>query len=286
VLVDLATILAGNSAGTGVAAFNVFGYEDTCAVVAAAEEVRAPVILAASLDFTRFMPLELIAGMFRTVGERAHVAVCTHLDHCYDVDEVCRAVDAGFTSVMYDGSQVPLSENIAATRRVVNYAHAAGVSVEGEIGSVPYAEGRNAIKAELTDSRAAAELERRTGLDALAVSVGNVHRLKAPAATIDFERLAEIEATTSVPLVIHGTSGIHDADLARLVRTRAAKFNIGTALRQSFGRGLRNALAADPSRFDRLEIMGETMAEMSREAIRQMRRLGWTEERPTGAASA
>jgi fructose-bisphosphate aldolase, class II len=277
VLVDLVSVLARSRAGHGVAAFNVFGYEDARAVVDAAEELRAPGILAASLDFTRFMPVELIAQMLRRLGEEASVPVCAHLDHCYDVGEVCRAVDAGFTSVMYDGSQLPLAENIAMTRRVVDYAHARSVSVEGEIGSVPYAEGRDAIKAELTDSRAAAELERQSGVDALAVSVGNVHRLRTSGATIDFDRLAEIEKATSVPLVIHGTSGIRNADLARLVRTRVAKFNIGTALRQSFGRGLRSALSADPTRFDRLEIMREVMAEMSREVVRQMRRLGWAE---------
>jgi fructose-bisphosphate aldolase, class II len=275
VLVDLAAILARRRAGCGIAAFNVFGYEDARAVVAAAEELGAPVILAANLDFTRYMPVNLIAPMFRSLGEDAGVPVCAHLDHCYEVDGVFRAVDAGFTSVMYDGSQLPLAENIAATRRVVDYAHAAGVSVEGEVGSVPYAEGRDAIKAEVTDSREAAEFERQSGIDALAVSVGNVHRLTVPGAPIDFERLTEIEAATTVPLVIHGTSGIRDEDLARLVRTRVAKFNIGTALRQSFGRGVRNALAADSRRFDRLAIMRETMAEMSREAVRQMCRLGW-----------
>jgi fructose-bisphosphate aldolase class II len=284
VLVDLVTILTRPRPGYGVASFNVFGYEDVRAVAAAAEQVGAPVILAANFDFTRFMPVTLIAAMFRSAAEAASVPVCAHLDHCYDVDEVCRAVDAGFTSVMYDGSQLPLAENISSTRRVVAYAHAKGVSVEGEVGSVPYAEGRDGIKAELTDSREAAEFARQTGVDALAVSVGNIHRLTEPGVTIDFARLAKIEASVSVPLVIHGTSGIRDDDLARLVQTRVAKFNIGTALRQSFGRGLREALGADPGRFDRLAIMGETMTEMTREASRQIRRLGWTEE-PAKAAS-
>lgn len=284
-LVDLATILDRRRTGCGIAAFNVFGYEDACAVIAAAEEIRAPVILSASGDFTRFMPVKLIADMFRTLGEAANVAVCAHLDHCYDVDEVCRAVDAGFTSVMYDGSQLPLADNIAATRRVVEYAHAAGASVEGEIGSVPYSEGRAGIKAELTDSAEAAELWKQSGLDALAISIGNIHRLAAPGATIDYQRLAEIEAVVSAPLVMHGASGIRNEDLARLVRKGVAKFNIGTALRQSFGRGLRNALAADPHCFDRLTIMREIIPEMSREAVRQMRRLGWTESRAEAASA-
>jgi fructose-bisphosphate aldolase class II len=281
VLVDLVTLLRARRPIYGIAAFNVFGYEDARAVTHAAEQLGAPVILSASIDFTRFMPVKLIADMFRALAVEAGVPVCAHLDHCYDVEEVCRAVDAGFTSVMFDGSQLPLAENIVSTRRVVDYAHAAGVSVEGEIGSVPYAEGRAGIKTELTDSQAAAAFEQGAGIDAMAISVGNIHRLKTPGARIDFDRLERIEAETRVPLVIHGMSGIEDDDLARLVRTRVGKFNIGTSLRQAFGRGVRRSLAADPERFDRLTIMADAIDEMSLEATRQIQRLGWTDERAT-----
>lgn len=277
-LVDLVTLLQSRRPTYGIAAFNVFGYEDAWAVTAAAESLGAPVILSASLDFTRFMKVTLIADMFRALAEEARVPVCAHLDHCYDVEEVCRAVDAGFTSVMFDGSQLPLEQNIALTRRVVDYAHQAGVSVEGEIGSVPYSEGRAGIRSELTDSRSAAAFEQGSGVDAMAVSIGNVHRLRRPDAEIDFARLARIEAATATPLVIHGTSGINDADLLRLARTRVGKFNIGTVLRQAFGRGLRRSLAADPQRFDRLEIMRDVIADMKEEAARQIQRLGWSRE--------
>src|SRR5947209_14061045 len=126
-LVNLATILAhAASGGYGVACFNVFGWEDARAVVDAAEETGAPVILAASLDFTRFMPVELIAAMFRSLGEAATVPVCAHLDHAYEIDAVLRAVDAGFTSVMFDGSPLPLADNIARTQRIATYAHRTG----------------------------------------------------------------------------------------------------------------------------------------------------------------
>ena len=127
----------------------------------------------------------------------------------------------------------------------------------------------------MTEVAAAAALAEQTGLDALAVSVGNVHRLKAPGAEIDFGRLAEIEVRVAQPLVIHGTSGIHEADLRRLAVTRVCKFNVGTTLRQAFGRGLREALAADPERFDRLEIMSEVMPGVTKETIRVIRLLGW-----------
>jgi fructose-bisphosphate aldolase, class II len=275
-LVNLASILApAVTGGYGVACFNVFGWEDARAVVDAAEETRAPVILAASLDFTRFMPVELIAAMFRTLARSATAPVCAHLDHAYEIDAVLRAVDAGFTSVMYDGSPLPLADNIAGTKRVAAYAHAAGCSVEGEIGSVPYAEGRDHIRSELTDVASATRLASESGLDALAISIGNIHRLKQPGAKIDFERLAAIEASVTVPLVIHGTSGIFEEDIGRLARTRVAKFNIGTTLRQAFGRGLRETLAKHPERFDRIEIMRDVMPLVTREAVRMIRLLGW-----------
>lgn len=276
-IVNLATILAPAVTGNyGVAAFNVFGWEDARAVIDAAEETGAPVILAASLDFTRTMPIGLIAAMFRTLAESAKVPVCAHLDHCYEIDAVLRAVDAGFTSVMYDGSPLPLADNIAGTRQVADYAHRAGCSVEGEIGSVPYAEGRDGIKSELTEVKSAVRLAAESELDALAISIGNIHRLKQPGATIDFERLGVIEASVRVPLVIHGTSGIFPDDLRRLARTRVAKFNVGTTLRQAFGRGLRETLDHHPDRFDRLEIMRDATPVMTREAVRMIRLLGWS----------
>jgi fructose-bisphosphate aldolase class II len=200
--------------------------------------------------------------------------VCAHLDHTYDVNEVLRGVDLGFSSVMFDGSQLALADNITATARVVQYAHAAGCSVEAEIGSVPYAEGRAHIKSEITEVGDAVRLAFETGVDALAVSVGNVHRLNTPGAVIDFDRLAQIAAAVSVPLVIHGTSGISDQDIQRLARARVAKFNIGTRLRQAFGSGLRDTLSRHPGRFDRLEIMAEVMPVVSAEAMRIMRLLG------------
>jgi len=276
VLVNLAKILApAADSSYSVACFNVFGWEDARAVVDAAAHLGAPVILAVNLDFRKFMPMDLICGMLRTLAERAPVPVCVHLDHTYDIPELLRAVDLGFSSVMYDGSQLRLEDNIAGARRVGEYAHAAGCSIEAEIGSVPYAEGRTHIKSELTAVGDAVRFAGECSLDAMAVSVGNIHRLRAPGAVIDFVRLAQIAAAVSVPLVIHGTSGIIDEDIARMARTRVAKFNIGTVLRQAFGKGLREALDRDPERFDRLEIMGEAMPAVSREAARMIRLLGW-----------
>lgn len=277
-LVNLAKILApATEDNYAVACFNVFGWEDALAVVSAATALDSPVVLAANLTFRQFMPLEVIAVMLRRLAEDASVPVCVHLDHCYEIEEALRAIDNGFTSVMYDGSQLPLAENIAGTRRVAQYAHAAGCSVEAEIGSVPYAEGRAHIKTERTRVADAAQLAAESSLDALAISIGNVHRLNTPGATIDFGLLAEIEAVVRTPLVIHGTSGIFEEDITRLVRTRVAKFNIGTVLRQAFGRTLRETLARHPERFDRIEIMTDVMGGVEFAATRMIQVLGWSE---------
>ncbi len=275
-LVSLKEILAPALDGKyAVGCFNVFGYEDARAVVDGAEALGAPVILSANRDLVEFMPMELVAHLFRTLGAAASVPVCAHLDHTYEVGTVCEALDLGFTSVMFDGSQLPLAENIAGTRRVVDHAAKTGASVEAEIGSVPYASGRDHIKSALSDPAEARQLVEETGLDALVVSIGNIHRLTAPGATIGFERLAEIEAAVSVPLVIHGTSGLHAADVTRLAKTRVCKFNIGTVLRQAFGGALRAGLEADPALFDRLALMRLAMPAVQKETGRMIRLLGW-----------
>jgi len=137
--------------GYAVPCFNVFGYEDALAVVNAAQARNAGVILAVNLDMTLFMPLEHIIGMLKPLAQSATVPVCLHLDHNYDIPTVIRAIDAGFTSVMYDGSQLPIAENVAGVKQIVTHAKSKNVSVEAEVGSVPYATGRDHIKAELTN---------------------------------------------------------------------------------------------------------------------------------------
>jgi len=138
--------------------------------------------------------------------------------------------------------------------------------VEGEIGSVPYSEGRDHIKSELTEPAAAAAFAQASGVDCMAIAVGNVHRLRSADCAVDFELLARIEAATTLPLVIHGMSGIRREDLLALKRTRVAKFNVGTSMRMAFGRSLRASLAANPELFDRLQLMQPVVAALQDQA--------------------
>ncbi len=241
--------------GYAVAGLVTLGWEDMRAYTAAAEAVGCPVILQAGPSCRAHTPLEILGKMFRTLAENASVPVVAHLDHGYTYDDCSAALDAGFSSLMYDGSRKPLKENIKETKQVVNLAHRAGISCEGEIGFVGYDGGE---ASDGTDPGEAAEFARETGVDAMAISVGNVHLQQDQSGGLDKTRIAAIQAVTDVPLVIHGGSGVPAAQRRKLaMKTNICKFNIGTELRQTFGSALRKALADDPSRFDRVQILSE-----------------------------
>lgn len=258
--------------GTAVAGLVVLGWEDAVAFVKAAEAEGRPVILQAGPGCRSHTPLPVLAAMFRALAEGAQVQVVAHLDHGESL-AVCRqAVELGFTSVMYDGSALPLAENIARTAEVVAMAHAHGVSVEGELGFVGYANGAASLG---TDPAEVARFAAETGVDALAISIGNNHLMMAPGAEVDWSRLHAIEAAAPLlPLVLHGGSGLAPDLRAKLAaETHVCKFNIGTELRQAFGAALRASLARDPARFDRIQILADTIApltEAARTAIRSL----------------
>ena len=254
-----------------VAGLVCLGWEDMRAYARAAEAEGVPVILQAGPGCRAHTPIPVLAAMMRSVAESVSVPVVVHLDHSRDLDECRNAIAAGFTGVMYDGSRLPLGENIRHTSEVVSMAHAAGVSVEGEIGFVGYAEGESSAG---TDPDEAQRFAVQTGVDAMAISIGNVHLQTESATELDEELLSKIEASTEVPLVIHGGSGVPKAQRAALARGSAiCKYNIGTELRQAFGRDLRQVLAEHPQRFDRIEILADLEARIvltTRELLRAL----------------
>ena len=235
--------------GYAVPCFNVFGNEEAVAIVAAAQALERGVILACNKEMAEFMGVEGFFGMVSHAAKSASVPVCVHLDHCDDEARVVQALKAGFSSVMFDGSQLPLAQNISRTAAMAKIAHQFGASIEGEVGSVPYFEGRAHIKSELTSPADAQDFAEQSGVDAMAIAVGNIHRLREPTADIDYDLLGRIEACTSLPLVIHGTTGITDADLRKLKQRRVSKFNIGTTMRMTFARSLRSSWAESSERW-------------------------------------
>ncbi|MDA8811891.1 class II fructose-bisphosphate aldolase [Amylibacter sp.] len=232
------------------------GWEDMRAFVAAAEAENCSVILQAGPGCREHTPLPILGKMFRYLAENASVPVVAHLDHGYTYDECALALDSGFTSLMYDGSRKSLKVNIEETKQIVKMAHSSDISCEGEIGFVGYSNGE---KSAGTDPAEAEIFANETGVDAMAISVGNVHLQENKEGGLDEDRISKIQSLTSVPLVIHGGSGVPVEQRKRLAReTNICKFNIGTELRMAFGGAMRDAVNKDNKRFDRVSILKET----------------------------
>jgi fructose-bisphosphate aldolase class II len=242
--------------GYAVAGLVTLGWEDMRAYVNAAEAEDVPLILQAGPSCRAHTPLPILGKMFRFLAENSSVPVVAHLDHGYTFEECKEALEAGFTSLMFDGSRKPLNQNIDETAAIAELAHDAGISCEGEIGFVGYSGGE---KSAGTDPVEAQQFAYETGIDAMAISVGNVHLQQEKDGGLDQERVRAIEAMTTVPLVIHGGSGVPIAQRTELAReSRICKFNIGTELRMAFGNALRRAINANASEFDRVTILKQT----------------------------
>lgn len=256
-LVTLADVLQpALKNGHAVAGLVTLGWEDMRAYVAAAEAEDCPVILQAGPGCREHTPLPVLGKMFRHLAEQASVPVVAHLDHGYTFEDCKIALDSGFTSLMFDGSRKPLQQNIDETARIAEMAHDAGLSCEGEIGFVGYADGEASAG---TDPAEAAKFSAQTGVDAMAISVGNLHLQQDKDGGLEEPRIRAIEAVTDTPLVIHGGSGVPMAQRTSLAQTsNICKFNIGTELRIAFGAALRSAVNSDPDRFDRNTILKDT----------------------------
>lgn len=218
-----------------VGAFNCLSVENVMGAVAAAEELHSPIILQlAEVQFPE-APMELMAPVFLRAARDAKVPVAVHLDHGRSIETCIRAVREGFTSVMFDGAELPFEENAEQTRLVVRLAHAAGVDVEAELGRVGDTgfggEGTAAATADVfTDVEESARFIARTGTDALAIAIGNLHGRYTATPRLNIARLREIHARNAVPLVLHGGSGTSEEDFKACIRNGICKINVATAI--------------------------------------------------------
>ena len=239
-----------------VAGLVTLGWEDMMAYVEAAEKENCPVILQAGPSCRQHTPLPILGKMFNYLAENSSVPVVAHLDHGYSEEECKIAVDCGFSSIMFDGSRKSLNENIDQTAKICELAHNAGVSCEGEIGFVGYSGGEGSAG---TDPEEASRFALDTNIDAMAISVGNIHLQENKEGGLDEDRIRAIEEVTNIPLVIHGGSGVPVVQRTFLSQnSKICKFNIGTELRSSFGDALRKSVNKDPNRFDRVQILKDT----------------------------
>ncbi|MEU2857401.1 ketose-bisphosphate aldolase [Streptomyces mirabilis] len=275
---DLVTAAAG--ARTAVAAFNIITLEHVEAVIAGAESVAAPVVLqvsenAVKFRYGRLLPLARAAA---AAAERASVPVALHLDHVQSDDLLRQASAAGFSSVMYDAARLPYEENLAATRAAVDWAHAQGLWIEAELGAVGGKNGERPLDAHApgarTDPAEARAFVADSGVDALAVAIGSSHAMTTRTAALDHDRLKRLTAALEVPLVLHGSSGVPDDELAAAVAGGIAKVNVGTALNIAMTGAVREFLAAHPEAVDSRKYLSVGREAMAGTVARLIRVLG------------
>lgn len=220
--------------GYAVGSFNVYNYETMRGVCEAAKELKSPLIVAFGDKYLENMGFDEAVSMARALSDRLELDLCLHLDHCPDMAHVFAAIRAGFGSVMYDGSALPYLENLNNTAEVCKVAHACGVSVEAELGSLAAGdqshEGSADDREVYTDPDAAQEFVLKTGVDALAVSVGTVHGLYKGTPNIRQDILQEINQKTGIPLVMHGGSGIPEEMIRESIRNGICKINVNTEI--------------------------------------------------------
>ena len=254
--------------GTGIGAFNVVSLETAEGLVSAGERAGLPVILQISENCARYHgALEPIAAATLALAAAASTPVSVHLDHAEDESLALRAIDLGFSSVMYDGAKLDYADNVAATQRVVNAAHSAGVYVEAELGKVGGKDGAHAPGVR-TDPDEAVSFVADTGVDALAVAVGSSHAMTDRVASVDLDLIASLRSVLAVPLVLHGSSGVADAHIAAAIRSGMTKINVSTHLNGHYTRAARAVLDADQGIVDPRKYLAPAREALSLEAAR------------------
>ncbi len=230
-------LLDAQKHGYAVGAFNTNNLEITHAIFRAAEAKNAPILVQLSSGAMRYAGIEYLPMIVKKAAQLASVPVAMHLDHGPDFETVMKAIRAGFTSIMRDASKLPYEENVAETRKVVEACHAIGVPVEAEIGRLGGVEEHVVVserEAMMSDPDECVRFVEDAGFDFLAVAIGNAHGFYKGEPKLDFDRLEAIQDAVPVPLVLHGASGIPDAQITRAVKLGICKINIDTEIRNAF----------------------------------------------------
>lgn len=252
-------LIDARQGGYAVGAFNVENMEMVKAVIAAAEELEAPVMLQTTPSTVKYGTLEMYYAMVAAEAKKAKIPVCLHLDHGDSFELAVQAIHAGYTSVMIDGSHEAFEDNIALTKRVVAVARACGIPVEAELGKVGGKEDDLEADADTnTDPMEAKEFVERTGVSSLAIAIGTAHGFYAGTPVLDKERITEIKNVVSVPLVLHGASGLSDDDVRECVGRGMCKVNFATELRAAYTDAGKKLIEGNPDIFDpkKLGIVG------------------------------
>ncbi|MEQ2529557.1 class II fructose-bisphosphate aldolase [Bacillaceae bacterium CLA-AA-H227] len=271
-------LIKAKDGGYAVGQFNINNLEFTQAILLAAEEEKSPVILGVSEGAARYM------GGFKTIVKMVEglledykitVPVAIHLDHGSSFDKCKEAIDAGFTSVMIDASHHPFEENVETTKKVVDYAHSKGVSVEAELGTVGGQEDDVIAEGVIyADPAECVELVNRTGIDCLAPALGSVHGPYKGEPNLGFAEMEEIGKATGLPLVLHGGTGIPTKDIQKSVSLGTAKINVNTENQIASAKVVREVLAAKPNEYDPRKYLGPARDAIKETVIGKMREFG------------
>ncbi len=257
-----------------VGAFNCNNMEIVQAIARAAEHEKSPVIIQASQGAIKYAGLSYITALVKLAAAEVSVPVVLHLDHGTSMEQVLQCIRHGFSSVMFDGSQHPLEENIRLTKKVVEIAHAVGVTVEGELGKIGGTEDDISVSdadALFTDPEEAKRFAEETGVDALAISIGTAHGRYKGVPRLDFERLKKIRRIIDCPIVLHGSSGVPDESIRKAVSLGVQKINIDTNIREVFVGTIRKYLSEHPDEIDPRNVLKparEAATAIIREKIR------------------
>ena len=263
--------------GYSVGQFNLNNLEFTQAILQAAEAEKSPVILGVTEGAARYMSgfktvVKMVEGLMEDLNITVPVAI--HLDHGSSFEKCKEAIEAGFTSVMIDASHHPFEENVAATSKIVEYAHAKGVSVEAELGTVGGQEDDVSGSILYADTQQCVELVKRTGIDCLAPALGSVHGTYNGKPNLGFKEMEEIGSLTGVPLVLHGGTGIPTKDIQKSISLGTAKINVNTENRIASAKVVREVLAAKPNEYDPRKYLGPARDAIRETVIGKMREFG------------
>ncbi len=269
-------LLDAQAGGYAVGAFNVENMEMVQAVVAAAEELKSPVIMQTTPSTVKYAGLEYFYANVKAAAEKASVPVVMHLDHGSSFELAMQALRAGYTSIMIDGSHGTFEENVAVSRAVAQACHPSNVPVEAELGKVGGKEDDldGGDGNPYTDPEQAKLFVEETGVDSLAVAIGTAHGVYKGTPKLDVERLSEIRKVVSIPLVLHGTSGVPDDAVRECIRRGICKVNYATDLRIAFSKGVKGFLGENPEAFDPKKYNGRGREEVKQYVMDKIRVCG------------
>lgn len=252
-----------------VGAFNVNTYDEMIGLAETASKANLPIMMMATMSSAKFFGISTFPKLVKALDEYYPVPVISHLDHCTNPDLLMECVDAGFDSVMYDGSHGLYEDNVAVTRRLADYSHNRGVFIEAELGVIAGEEGPVKSKySEFTNPGYVDDFVKRTEIDSLAVSIGNQHGFYKGKPEIHFDLVAEITQATTIPLVLHGGTGIPSENIRRAIEMGICKVNVGTEIRAAYVRAVMNYAAEHTKKADVRDFVNYLRSEIGAAAAK------------------